>query len=134
MGNATHIVLRPSTEFRALSLGLQHVLLTLKEEIEEGDQVVVRELQRDHGFEHTGLWLCRRVTHRLSFRHCPALAEGWIALSLNTPAENEWSTTAIKRQLELVTRAGVLEEVFWQGFEQREKNRARLERRAAGER
>ena len=143
MGFATHFVSRSSEEFRALSLGLQQVLLVQGDDYQPGDQVVVRELAPGSGRyepEHTSLWLCRRITHRLTAANSTGVAPGWAVLSFNTAAENEWSTASLKRRLLASIRGDWSAEDFWRELAAREKkhltelirlkNRPNLERRA----
>jgi hypothetical protein len=129
-------VSRSSSEFRALSLGLQQVLLVQGEEYQPGDQVVVRELApRDgdrYGSAHTSLWLCRRVTHRLTAADCSGIAPGWAVLSFNTAVENEWSTAAIQRRQRAFLRGTATMDDFWRSFELEEGRRlAELVRQSA---
>lgn len=143
VGFATHFVSRGSEEFRALSLGLQQALLVQGDEYQPGDQVVVRELSREsdrYSSQHTSLWLCRRITHRMTVVDSNGIAPGWAVLSFNTAAENEWSTASLKRRLLASIRGDWSAEDFWRELAAREKkhltelirlkDRPNLERRA----
>lgn len=129
VAHATHFVSREGREFRAIALGLQHVILTASSQIRVGDQLVMRELAEApdrYDSVHTLLWLCRRVTHVMGRSECAGIESGWRVLSLNTPAENEWATVVIKRELELARSRGKdLDECFRE-LEQRESLRQRL--------
>ena len=107
-----------------MSLGLQQVLLVQGDEYQPGDQVVVRELSREsdrYSPEHTSLWLCRRITHRMTVIDSNGIAPGWAVLSFNTAAENEWSTASLKRRLLASLRGDWCADDFWRELEAREK-------------
>lgn len=137
-----HFVSRDRTEFRALSTGLQQVLvlpavLSTELEVHEGDQILVRELASDqdrYASAFSPFWLCRRVTHRMSSLDCPGgISRGWAIFSLNTPSENEWKTAFLRRKLAEGLRRGLSEDAFWRELEASEQRRA-LELQKMGQR
>lgn len=118
----THFVRLDFETFRAVTEGRQNAIVVASvEAIAVGDQLVFREWRatptRRGGGEFTGLWVMRRVTHNLV--GSPGIASGFVVVSLNTAADNEWATSQMRRKLSLAERSGLSPERFWRAEERK---------------